>query len=253
MGQARLAPYDVELRDAMKQEILGLRFDNVSMEEAVAIGESFLDVEKPAVVVTPNAEIAYDASGNPEYCALLNQADLILPDGAGVVLAAKLRKTPLKGKVAGIDFARNMLHVYARRGTKLYLLGSKPGVAEQAAEKMKEIAPGLVICGTADGYFKDEAPVVERINASGAEALYVCLGAPKQEKFMLAHRDELPTVRLMAGLGGSLDGFAGNVKRAPDWMIRANLEWFYRLCKEPKRIGRMMRLPKYVWKAAVKK
>ena len=233
----------------MKQEILGLQFDKVTMDEALTIGEAFLDGDHAAVVVTPNAEIGYDASKDPEFCAMLNQADLMLPDGAGVVLAAKLRKTPLKGKVAGIDFARNMLSVFARRGTKLYLLGSKPGVAEQAAEKMKELAPGLVICGTADGYFKDEAPVIEKINEAGAEALFVCLGAPKQEKFMFDHRDELKSVRLMAGLGGSLDGFAGNVKRAPDWMIKTNLEWFYRLCKEPKRIGRMMRLPKYVLKA----
>lgn len=233
----------------MKQDILGLQFDNVTMEEALAIGEGFLDGDRAAVVVTPNAEIGYDASKDPAYCALLNRADLMLPDGAGVVLAAKLRKTPLRGKVAGIDFARNMLSVFARRGTRLYLLGSKPGVAEQAAEKMKELAPGLVICGTADGYFKDEAPVIEKINEAGAEALFVCLGAPKQEKFMFDHRDELKSVRLMAGLGGSLDGFAGNVKRAPDWMIKTNLEWFYRLCKEPKRFGRMMRLPKYVLKA----
>ncbi len=219
------------------------------MEEALAIGEGFLEGDRAAVVVTPNAEIGYDASRDPDYRELLNRADLMLPDGAGVVLAAKLRKTPLKEKVAGIDFARNMLSVFARRGTKLYLLGSKPGVAEQAAEKMKELAPGLTVCGTADGYFKDEGPVVERINESGAEALFVCLGAPKQEKFMLAHREELKTVRLMAGLGGSLDGFAGNVKRAPKWMIRLNLEWLYRLCKEPRRIGRMMRLPKYLLKA----
>ncbi len=237
----------------MKTEILGLNFDNVTMEEALAIGEGFLDGDRAAVVVTPNAEIAYDAAKDPAFCALLNRADLMLPDGAGVVLAAKLRKTPLQQKVAGIDFARNMLSVFARRGTRLYLLGSKPGVAEQAAEKLKELAPGLVVCGTADGYFKDEAPVIEKINEAGAEALFVCLGAPKQERFMFEHQNELKTVRLMAGLGGSLDGFAGNVKRASDWMIKTNLEWFYRLCKEPKRIGRMMRLPKYVMKAVTAK
>ena len=233
----------------MKQDILGLQFDNVTMDEAVRRGEAFLDGDRAAVVVTPNAEIGYDASRDTEFCTLLNHADLMLPDGAGVVLAAKLRQTPLKEKVAGIDFARNMLSVFARRGTRLYLLGSKPGVAEQAAEKMKEIAPGLIVCGCADGYFKDELPVIEKINDAQAEALFVCLGAPKQERFMFSHRDELPTVRLMAGLGGSLDGFAGNVKRAPEWMIKCQLEWFYRLCKEPKRIGRMMRLPKYVVKA----
>lgn len=236
-----------------KKSILGLRFDDVTMDEALEIAEGFLDGDKAAVVVTPNAEIGYDAAKDPAFRDLLNRADLMLPDGAGVVLAAKLRKTPLKGKVAGIDFARNMLSVYARRGTRLYLLGSKPGVAEQAAEKMQQIAPGLVICGVADGYFKDEAKVIERINAAGAQALYVCLGAPKQEHFMLAHRDEMPTVHLMAGLGGSLDGFAGNVKRAPKWMIKMNLEWLYRLCKEPRRIGRMMRLPKYVLMAMTHK
>ena len=233
----------------MKIDVLGLQFDNVTMDEALRRGEAFLDGDCAAIVVTPNAEIGYDAAQDEALCAMLNRADLVLPDGAGVVLAAKLRKTPLKSKVAGIDFARNMLSVFARRGTRLYLLGSKPGVAEQAAEKMKEMAPGLVICGTADGYFKEEAPVVAAINAAKAEAVFVCLGAPKQERFMFDHRDELPTVRLMAGLGGSLDGFAGNVKRAPDWMIKCQLEWFYRLCKEPKRIGRMMRLPKYVAKA----
>lgn len=233
----------------MKIDVLGLQFDNVTMDEALRRGEAFLDGDRAAIVVTPNAEIGYDAARDEALCAMLNRADLVLPDGAGVVLAAKLRKTPLKSKVAGIDFARNMLSVFARRGTRLYLLGSKPGVAEQAAAKMKEMAPGLVICGTADGYFKEEAPVVAAINEAKAEAVFVCLGAPKQERFMFDHRDELPTVRLMAGLGGSLDGFAGNVKRAPDWMIKCQLEWFYRLCKEPKRIGRMMRLPKYVAKA----
>ena len=233
----------------MKTDILGLKFDNVTMDEALRIGEGFLDADRAAIVVTPNAEIGYDASNDPNLRDLLNGADLMLPDGAGVVLAARLRKTPLKSKVAGIDFAANMLQIFARRGTRLYLLGSKPGVAEQAAEQMKRKAPGLVICGTADGYFKDEATVVAAINEAKAEAVFVCLGAPKQERFMFAHRDELPTVRLMAGLGGSLDGFAGNVRRAPDWMIKCQLEWFYRLCREPKRIGRMMRLPKYVVKA----
>ena len=230
----------------VKRNILGLEFDNLTMEEALEQGEALLESSHAAVVVTPNAEIAYDACKDAEFCALLNRADLMLPDGAGVVLAAKLRKTPLKSKVAGIDFAKNMLQTFARKGTKLYLLGSKPGVGEQAAVKMKEMAPGLEICGIADGYFKDEEEVVRKINDAGAEALFVCLGAPKQEKFMFAHQDEMKTVRLMAGLGGSLDGFAGNVKRAPKWMIKLNLEWLYRLIKEPKRIGRMMRLPKYV-------
>ena len=229
-----------------KIDVLGLSYDNVTMDEALTLGTELLHGTKAAVVVTPNAEIAYDATKDKDFCAMLNRADVVLPDGAGVVKAAKILGTPLKQKVAGIDFATQMLQVFDREGTKLYLLGSKPGVAEQAAEKMKQLAPGLDICGTADGYFTDEAPVIEKINASGAQALFVCLGAPKQEHFMFDHQGEFTSVRLMAGLGGSLDGFAGTVKRAPKWMIKLQLEWLYRLIKEPKRFKRMLRLPKFI-------
>lgn len=235
----------------MKTDVLGVQYDNVTMEEAVAAGRACLTGAKTAYVVTPNAEMAYEALHDEAFRDVLNGADLVLPDGAGVVLGAKILKTPLKQKVAGIEFAQNMLPIYEELGSRLYLLGSKPGVAELAAEKMLEKHPKLVICGTADGYFKDEDEVVRRINEANADALYVCLGAPKQEHFMYRHRDEL-NVRLMAGLGGTLDGIAGTVKRAPKWMIKLQLEWLYRLIKEPRRIGRMMRLPKFVF-AAVKK
>lgn len=235
----------------MKTDVLGVQYDNVTMEEAVAAGRAFLTGASTAFCVTPNAEMAYEALHDEAFREVLNSADLVLPDGAGVVLGAKILKTPLKQKVAGIEFAQNMLPVYEELGSRLYLLGSKPGVAEIAAEKMQEKHPKLVICGTADGYFKDEDEVVRRINEANADALYVCLGAPKQEYFMSRHKEEL-NVRLMAGLGGTLDGIAGTVKRAPKWMIRLQLEWLYRLIKEPRRFGRMMRLPKFVF-AAIKK
>ena len=124
--------------------------------------------------------------------------------------------------------------------------------AELAAQKMTEKHPKLYICGMNDGYFKDEAPIIEKINAARPDVLFVCLGAPKQELFMKRHQQEL-TCRLMIGLGGSLDSFAGTVKRAPKWMIAANLEWLYRLIKEPKRFGRMLRLPKYLWAVVCKR
>ena len=156
-----------------------------------------------------------------------------------MVLASRLLKTPLKQKVAGVDFADRLLSILESTGGGLYLLGSKPGIAELAAQKMCEKHPKLHICGMADGYFKDEAAVIEKINAAKPDVLFVCLGAPKQEIFMKKHLDEL-SVRLMIGLGGTL-------KRAPKWMIRCNLEWLYRLIKEPKRFGRMLRLPKYLF------
>ena len=236
----------------MKTDVMGLQFDNVTMEEALAAAQMLLRGDHAAYVVTPNAEIAYEALHDESLRALLNGADLMLPDGAGVVLASKLLKTPVKQKVAGVDFADGVLGLLEKSGQSLYLLGSKPGIGELAAEKMLQKHPKLHIAGIADGYFKDEAPVVEKINASGADALFVCLGAPKQEQFMVRHQKELH-VKLMAGLGGSLDAFAGTVRRAPKWMIRLNLEWLYRLIKEPKRFKRMLRLPKYLWAVVVKR
>ena len=239
----------------MKIDVLGVAYDNVTMDEALAKGREILLGKKCCYCVTPNAEMAYEAIHDADFCEVLNSADLVLPDGAGVVLGAKILKTPLKQKVAGIEFAQNMLAVMEELGSKLYLLGSKPGVAELAAEKMLQKHPKLQICGIADGYFKDETAVVNQINAAGADAVYVCLGAPKQERFMNKHRKDL-RVKLMCGLGGTLDGIAGTVKRAPRWMIRLQLEWLYRLIKEPRRFGRMLRLPKFIfaaWKKRMKR
>lgn len=234
----------------MKTDVLGVQYDNVTMEEAVARGREILLGTEACYCVTPNAEMAYEALHDPDFRHILNQAALVLPDGAGVVLGAKILKTPLKQKVAGIEFAQNMLPVYEELGSRLYLLGSKPGVAELAAKKMLEKHPKLCICGLSDGYFKEDGEAVARIREARADVVYVCLGAPKQERFMYQHKDELGA-KLLAGLGGTLDGIAGTVKRAPRWMIRLQLEWLYRLIKEPKRLGRMMRLPKFVL-AAVK-
>lgn len=236
----------------MKIDVMGLKFDSMTMDEALSRAEALLRGEKAAYVVTPNAEIAYEALHDVQLREMLNGADLMLPDGAGVVLASKLLRTPVKQKVAGVDFAAGLLGVLERNGQSLYLLGGKPGIGELAAQKMLEAHPQLRIAGIADGYFQDEAPVIAKINASGADALFVCLGAPKQERFMVQHQQELH-VHLMAGLGGSLDAFAGTVQRAPAWMIRLNLEWLYRLIREPKRFRRMLRLPKYLWAVMLKR
>jgi N-acetylglucosaminyldiphosphoundecaprenol N-acetyl-beta-D-mannosaminyltransferase len=229
----------------MRIDVMGVEFDNVTMDEAIDRAAALLASPGASYAVTPNAEIVYEAMRDESLCTLLNGADLVLPDGSGIVLGAKLLKTPLKQKVAGIDFADHLLGYLAEHNLPLYLLGSKPGIAERAAEAMVQKHPGLLICGTADGYFQDEQPVVQAINAAKPAALFVCLGAPKQERFMVTHQAELD-VRFMIGLGGSLDGFAGTVKRAPVWMQRAGLEWLYRLIQEPSRFRRMLRLPKFV-------
>lgn len=235
----------------VKTDVLGVLYDNVTMQEALERGRALLEADAPAYCVTPNAEMAYEALHDEAFRAVLNGAALVLPDGAGVVLGAKILKTPLKQKVAGIEFAQNLLPILEETGKRLFLLGSKPGVAELAAEKMLQKHPKLCVCGTMDGYFKDDGEAVARINEARADVVFVCLGAPKQEYFMQKHASEL-NVHLMIGLGGTLDGIAGTVKRAPRWMIRLQLEWLYRLIKQPSRLGRMMRLPKFVF-AAIKK
>lgn len=234
----------------MKTDVMGVLYDNVTMQEALECGRSLLEGSTPSYCVTPNAEMAYEALHDAQFRAVLNAAALVLPDGAGVVLGAKILKTPLKQKVAGIEFAQNLLPILEETGKRLFLLGSKPGIAEAAAEKMLQKHPKLCICGTMDGYFKEDSEAVRRINEAQADVVYVCLGAPKQENFMHAHTADLK-VKLMIGLGGTLDGIAGTVKRAPRWMIRLQLEWLYRLIKEPRRLGRMMRLPKFIF-AAIK-
>ena len=225
---------------------MGIGFDNVTMDEALSRASDLLNSPEPSYCVTPNSEIVYVAMEDEKLRDILNSADLVLPDGGGVVLASKILKTPLKQKVAGVDFAAELLGILAKEKKTLYLLGAKPGIAELAAQKMLLLQPELQICGMHDGYFKEDREVLDLINAQAPDVLFVCLGAPRQERFMSEHLHDLK-VRLMIGLGGSLDSFAGTVKRAPKWMIRLNLEWLYRLIKEPRRFGRMLRLPKFLF------
>lgn len=226
----------------MTVDVVGVPIQNVNMEEALQDVSAFLDKKEKKIIVTPNAEILQlcveDAAVRETIC----QADYIIPDGIGVVKGAALLGTPIKCKVAGCDLAWNLLGEMQAKGKKLFLLGAKPGVAAAAAENMKKAYPDLDICGVQDGYFKEDDAVIEAINASGADALYVCLGVPKQEQWMVKNRQAL-NVSLMIGLGGSLDIFAGTVKRAPKIFIRLGLEWLYRLIKEPWRFKRMMKLP----------
>lgn len=226
----------------MTVDVVGIPIENVTMDEAVADVSAFLEHKDKKIIVTPNAEILQLCVEDAEVREIVKSADYIIPDGIGVVRAAKMLGTPLKGKVAGCELGWNILEEMQNKGKRLFLLGAKPGVAEAAAEKMRQSYPNLIVCGVQDGYFKEDKPVVDAINRVNTDVLFVCLGVPKQEKWMLSHKEELD-VSVMMGLGGSLDVFAGNTKRAPKIFIQLGLEWLYRLIKEPWRIKRMMKLP----------
>jgi len=229
----------------MRINVLGVGFDNLTMEEAVNRGMELLHSEGAHYVVTPNPEIVEVCRENPEAKEAVNGADLVLPDGIGVIKGAAILGTPLKERTPGVEFAAHIMERMAQEGLSLFLLGAKPGVAELAAANLTEKYPGLKIAGTHDGYFKEDAPVIDTIKTSGADCVFVCLGAPKQEYWM--RKNGLATgAHLLCGLGGSLDVFAGVVERAPKFWCDHGLEWFYRLCKEPKRIGRMMKLPLFL-------
>ncbi|MBQ7500739.1 MAG: WecB/TagA/CpsF family glycosyltransferase, partial [Clostridia bacterium] len=159
----------------------------------------------------------------------------------------KILGTPLKkGRVPGIELFERIVSLSGKNGWRIFLLGGKPGVADTAAQKLREKYPDMILAGTNDGYFgNDSAPVIEKINAANVDFLAVCLGVPKQEEWMKEHRSGL-NVPLMGGFGGSLDVFAGNVRRAPEIFRKLSCEWLYRLIKEPYRIGRMMKLPKFI-------
>lgn len=236
----------------MRIDVLGVGFDNVTMDQAVAEGVRLMNEDGAHYVVTPNPEIVETCREDSEAMEAVRRADMVIADGIGVVYGAKILGTPLKGRVPGIEFAQNLMGRMAESGKSLFLLGAKPGIADQAAEKLKVRYPGLQVAGTHDGYFKEDGPVLTQIRDSGADVVFVCLGAPKQEKWML-YNGEATGAHLLVGLGGCLDVFSGNVQRAPEVFQKLGLEWFYRLLKNPSRIGRMMKLPLFLIHAAGEK
>ena len=233
----------------MRIDVLGVGFDNLTMTEAVERGMELVRSPGPHYVVTPNPEIVEVCREDSGARAAVNGADLVLPDGIGVIKGAAMLGTPLKERTPGVEFATHLMDKLAEEGKSLYLLGAKPGVAEQAGEKLAAAHPGLRIAGTHDGYFKEDGPVVAAIRQSGADVVFVCLGAPKQEKW-IARFGLLTGAKMAIGLGGALDVFAGNVERAPEKWQKMGMEWAYRLSREPKRFGRMAKLPLVLVKAA---
>lgn len=230
-----------------KVEIVGVQIDNVNMAEAVEVLTEALDRDRCSMVFTPNSEILLDAVKDREFEEVLNSGQLVVPDGIGVVIASRFYGTPLKERVAGFDLVMAFMQTANSRGSNIYLLGGKEGVAEEAAIKLMEKYGNLNIVGTRNGYFgsEEEEKIIEEINSRNTDILLVALGAPKQEKFIYKYRDRLKA-KIAIGVGGTLDGIAGRVKRAPEFYRKAGLEWLYRLMKQPSRFMRVMKLPKFI-------
>jgi len=230
-----------------KIDIMGIGINNLDMDGSVALLRDMLDNKECGYVVTPNAEFLYAAlkQKDGKFKSTLNSAVLACCDGVGVYYASKILGCKLKGRVPGIELAENLM-AKTQGEYSFFFLGSRPGIAEKAEEKLKEKYPKLNVCGTNDGYFKKDEAVVEKIKQSKADVVFVCLGYPKSEYWMEENIAKTGCT-LMLSLGGSLDGYAGEIKRAPKFFRKLGLEWLYRLIKQPSRIGRMMSLPKFMF------
>ncbi len=204
----------------------------------------------PLTIFTPNAEIIYRCSKDDRLLSLINSGGLNIPDGAGVVWAARALGSPLPSRIPGIELAEDLLGRCAQYRLRVYLLGGRLGVAEQAAAKLSSRFPGIVVTGTHHGYFKthgsENGDVIAKIKAAAPSFLVVCLGFPRQEEWIADNRSALRGVRVMMALGGSLDVWSGRVRRAPRIFRRARLEWLWRICRHPSRLGRAAALPAFV-------
>ncbi|ABR50220.1 glycosyl transferase, WecB/TagA/CpsF family [Alkaliphilus metalliredigens QYMF] len=227
--------------------ILGVPIDQVTMDSAIKTVVVLTETHGCSMVFTPNPEIVMMAREDHGLLGAMEKADLIVPDGIGLIYASKLKSRGLKERVPGIELAQGLLIHCNEYKKSIYLLGGKPGVAQQAGEELMKKYPELKIVGVRDGYFKEteDKELIEEINQSKAEILFVALGAPKQEKWIEKYQQDL-NVKVAMGVGGSIDVWAGIVKRAPVFYQKVGLEWFYRLIKEPSRYKRMLILPKFL-------
>ena len=240
-----------------KLSIMGVKIDNITMDEVLKISYEKIKENEQYIIYTPNTEFVMMCQKDAEFLDLMNKSDVNIPDGVGLIYASKIKKLPLKEKVAGYDLSVNLLKLANDKGLKLYVVGGKPGVAEVAMKNVKKEYPNIKIVGAQHGYFKgthigkfgheEELEVIEDINKHQPHILFVGFGAKKQEQWIEYNKDSL-NANIIIGNGGTLDGMAGLVKRAPDIFIKLGLEWFYRLIKEPKRITRQIVLPVFMLK-----
>lgn len=224
------------------REVLGLPFCALSREGMLRLAHRMAKRHAPASVFTPNAEITLYAARHPAFARILRSADLLLPDGVGVTAAARLAGDRLI-RTAGIDFAEELLATAPEEGYRVFLLGGRPGVAVRAGRALAARYPRIRTVGAQDGYYAPgmERAVAEAVRAARPDLLFVCLGSPRQEEWIARYR--IPCLAL--GLGGALDVFAGEVRRAPEGMRRAGLEWLFRAANEPRRIPRLLALPAF--------
>jgi N-acetylglucosaminyldiphosphoundecaprenol N-acetyl-beta-D-mannosaminyltransferase len=227
--------------------ILGLPVHEVTMQTALDQMDAFIASGSAHHIITADASMFVMAQEDQELARIIATAELVTPDSAGVLWAAKRNKTPLPERVSGVEIVENLCALSPERGYRLYFFGAAPGIADQAALRMQEKYPGAQIVGTRHGFFTpDDLPdILSGIQKARPDILCVALGIPKQEKWIAAHRDALG-VPVLIGVGGTFDVLSGTVRRAPRLFQQLRLEWFWRVLSNPKKISKVMLLPRFV-------
>ncbi len=228
-------------------EVLGVRVDDVTNDELLAVVDGYVAGRQPHQIITLNPEMLVAAHDDPEFRQVLNSADLNVADGAGLMAAARWLGHPLRERVTGSDGIYRLAEHCAQKGYRPFFLGAAGGVAEVVAERLSAHYPGLEAAGAYAGSprVEDEDDVVSRVRAAAPDLLFVAYGVPAEERWIAHNRDRL-AVPVMIGVGGAFDFVAGVARRAPSWMRRAGLEWLHRLIRQPWRWRRQLSLVRFV-------
>jgi N-acetylglucosaminyldiphosphoundecaprenol N-acetyl-beta-D-mannosaminyltransferase len=244
-GLEPITPVEDEGPEALS--ILGVKVHNVTIEQALALAKRYMDEPGLHQIATVNPEFIMTAQNDDAFRRVLNGADLCLPDGIGLLIAGRWLGQPISERVAGSDFVYTLAAEASSHGWRIFLLGAAPGVADQAAEMFEANYPGLQIVGTYPGSPErnQNAALVDRINESEADILYVAYGAPAQDLWIARNAEAFDKLHIAIGVGGSLDFVTERAIRAPRWIQRIGLEWLYRLVREPWRWKRMLALPRF--------
>lgn len=236
-----------------KVNILGVEFHNTTKEEMTSVLTRRIEANEKIFVVTANPEIVMYANEHHDYMQALRTADYIVPDGIGIIIGAKLLKQPLQERVAGFDLMKDLLHVANEKALHVFFLGAKEDVIEKAVKNISKAFPNIHIGGYHHGYFDlNDETVRNMVAAANPDLVFVALGYPRQEAWIHKHFPTFEKGTFM-GVGGSFDVWAGEVKRAPIFWRKLNLEWLYRLIKQPSRWKRMLFLPRFILKVMKKR
>ena len=238
-------------------DILGVMIDNIKKKDLHETISTSLKDKRRMKIFTPNPEIVLSAMSDSGLKSILSKADICISDGIGLIMASRLLGSPLPERLAGIELGEFILEYASKNNLSVFLLGGKEGVARLAKARLEAKYEGLNICGTHHGFFdengKENDRIIRYINAAAPEIIFVCMGFPRQEKWICENMTKIPSLLLSIGLGGSLDVWSGKIRRAPALFRSLSLEWLWRMIKEPRRIKILYKIPLFFIKVMIQK